>query len=386
MFNTPTVFILGAGASWHYGYPTGEGLVRKVVEKADAAARYFDFRAISDDDLLPDFLQQRAGGAKRAERWQAVANEARMLGRRLKQANPTLIDYFLRQNADLHEIGKLVVAMVIFDCEIALGRERANPNHRERQQLMIRRGQLPVGSSLDPTAFEDDWLRFVLYKLTSRCEESADLLRNEVTFVTFNYDTSLEQRLIDGLRSVSLFQKADIDEFLRGDRVLHVYGKVRSTIDPPWEQVSTAFLHSSNDRSSAEVQQAIGRCHQASLGIRTVDGPEKVSDEAVLGAASKAVAKARKLFILGYGFDQSNSERIGLTSLRRPGDPNRAVFFTNYGGHNRVSIAASRAMTGRHDAFLPGSGISRHLNCRFEMSTKNVYDALNEDFESLETD
>src|SRR6202022_1873931 len=34
MFRTPTVFILGAGASWHYGYPTGEELVKKVSETA----------------------------------------------------------------------------------------------------------------------------------------------------------------------------------------------------------------------------------------------------------------------------------------------------------------------------------------------------------------
>jgi len=34
MFTSETVFVLGAGASWHYGYPTGEGLVKKVVQKA----------------------------------------------------------------------------------------------------------------------------------------------------------------------------------------------------------------------------------------------------------------------------------------------------------------------------------------------------------------
>jgi hypothetical protein len=37
----PTVFILGAGASWHYGYPTGEKLVQKVIEKAKCASTYF---------------------------------------------------------------------------------------------------------------------------------------------------------------------------------------------------------------------------------------------------------------------------------------------------------------------------------------------------------
>ena len=34
MFNRKTVFVLGAGASWHYGYPTGEGLIEKIVLRA----------------------------------------------------------------------------------------------------------------------------------------------------------------------------------------------------------------------------------------------------------------------------------------------------------------------------------------------------------------
>ena len=34
MFRKPTVFILGAGASCHYGYPTGEALVAQVLQRA----------------------------------------------------------------------------------------------------------------------------------------------------------------------------------------------------------------------------------------------------------------------------------------------------------------------------------------------------------------
>jgi hypothetical protein len=51
-----TVFILGAGASWHYGYPTGETLVEKVKEKAFIAARRmggaqrYPSTAVGEDD------------------------------------------------------------------------------------------------------------------------------------------------------------------------------------------------------------------------------------------------------------------------------------------------------------------------------------------------
>ena len=41
MFKAKTVIILGAGASWHYGYPTGEELVKRVLEKARTARKYF---------------------------------------------------------------------------------------------------------------------------------------------------------------------------------------------------------------------------------------------------------------------------------------------------------------------------------------------------------
>jgi hypothetical protein len=34
VFDNKTVFLLGAGASWHYGYPTGEELAKKVAVTA----------------------------------------------------------------------------------------------------------------------------------------------------------------------------------------------------------------------------------------------------------------------------------------------------------------------------------------------------------------
>ena len=41
MFKAKTVVVLGAGASWHYGYPTGEELVKQVIRKATTARQYF---------------------------------------------------------------------------------------------------------------------------------------------------------------------------------------------------------------------------------------------------------------------------------------------------------------------------------------------------------
>jgi hypothetical protein len=53
-------------------------------------------------------------------------------------------------------------------------------------------------------------------------------LRNNVSFVTFNYDTSLEYELYRSLRAISQFSEGNvIDKFFEGDRFIHVYGKIR---------------------------------------------------------------------------------------------------------------------------------------------------------------
>ena len=58
MFNAKTTFILGAGASWHYGYSTGEELVKKVIQKAAYLCEYLEFSAAASHNVLPDFLER----------------------------------------------------------------------------------------------------------------------------------------------------------------------------------------------------------------------------------------------------------------------------------------------------------------------------------------
>jgi hypothetical protein len=63
MFDKPTVFILGAGASWHYGYPTGEELVKMVIK---TAGRLGDFcQACMRDGIagtFPHYVEIKASG------------------------------------------------------------------------------------------------------------------------------------------------------------------------------------------------------------------------------------------------------------------------------------------------------------------------------------
>jgi hypothetical protein len=122
MFRAKTVIILGAGASWHYGYPTGEELVKRVIVKARSASKYFtDYLRNSaaplanrprivcgDDPAVP-----KDGNTGLRRQWSIAANRCEDLIERLIAADPLVIDYFIDQNRHLEDIAKLFIAWVI---------------------------------------------------------------------------------------------------------------------------------------------------------------------------------------------------------------------------------------------------------------------------------
>jgi hypothetical protein len=53
-------------------------------------------------------------------------------------------------------------------------------------------------------------------------------LRNKVSFITFNYDVSLEYELYHSLKAIAQFSEGNvINKFFEEDRFIHVYGKIR---------------------------------------------------------------------------------------------------------------------------------------------------------------
>lgn len=382
MFDVPTVFILGAGASWHYGYPTGEDLVIQVIERANALASFFELGARNNSGALPRFVTRSVDTTRSipVSVWTDAAQEARNLAIRLAEVNPTLIDHFLAQNDDLHDVGRFAIALAIFDCERRFSEAGGNPNHFVVERT--RKGRGLATSGIDLAYFKDDWLRFVLYQATARCNPSSNLGNNRITFVTFNYDTSLERRLLSGLSNISHFSAEDIDKFMDNSRFLHVYGKLRERVGLDWKPLNISLGGTYDDQFHRDVT-ALDEAFEASKGIRTIDGDDKLKNEEVLGAAKSAISAAEVVYILGFGFDPQNVERLNLKQLRPQSGRTRRVFLTNYGGLMRVSLASSSALLGSPETLVNNGPLISSSNHRCQMSIKNVYDAFGEDFESV---
>jgi hypothetical protein len=335
MFSKPTVFIIGAGASWHYGYPTGEQLVKSVVTKANQAAIFFEQTARSRGGTaisrhIPDFVANRpsskAGIEQLQEQWLSASKLCSNLSTRLEEVSPLVIDYFLGQNAELQEVGKLMIAWVILECEARYMKEKRNHNR-------------PVSDR----GSNDNWHRFLLDRLVSGCTESKSLLANDVTMLTFNYDVSLEWHLYNGLEHISLFQRSDIDEFFRLHPVLHVYGRIRDYPGSKVTPIPLGDLPSINSVRSEidahtkwlEAKTVLDAAYSASKQIRTIGPAEKGEDKEVLDRARGSLRVAERLYILGYGFDERNSRLLGFSDLIASGKGRpKAVLFTNYRGND----------------------------------------------------
>jgi hypothetical protein len=393
MFRTPTVFILGAGASWHYGYPTGEELVKKVSEKASHVAAFFEHSAKTENLELPQFLIDKAKpGVSLQEQWQAACAECQALKAAFAQLNPLVIDYFLGWNPHLQPIGRLLIAWVILECEEKWSSLRGNINRKDILLHSPLESERHAARGFDVRYFKDDWCRFVIHTLAINCGDSTDLSRNDVRFVTFNYDISLELEIYQGLRHIQLFKPVDVDEFLSSDRVLHIYGKVRDLQSADllqqlqWDDRArnpTDMSQFALIKYRTEAKAFYDALYTASKGLRVIDPHDKETNKDVIKSAIEAIERAKRVYILGYGFDENNSGRLNLSQHLHYGRNEKSVLFTNFGDINRVNKRVSKVLFGHTgNSFNPPVGRIERLD--YEKSVRDVYQALELDFDSLE--
>jgi len=402
MFRNDTVFVLGAGASWHYGYPTGEGLIDNVISMAGRLSRHCENCLKSGEMLVfvPEYVARKikgfGSGAEGARAgWMSVQAECDALISCITTVRPLVIDYFLAWNESLRPIGKLMIAAAILECEAKWLSQPQNQNRLLSFQNAIK----PVGdiNRVNFGKYRDDWYRFITHKLVYECQKSGDLLNNKVKFVTFNYDTSLEYHLFRALTAIDLLDPSDVKEFLGDNRIVHVYGSVHKGIPADDDTIDRAAVNTLGnwgpDRSSLglfePVKVLLDKCLKASESLRTIDPHDKEENGDLLNNGCQWIDGAGVVYILGYGFDANNNRRIGLDpALRLSENKHKTVMFTNFGDMNTINKKASKLFYGTYEKFL-GSALHQGNpkdGDYFEKSVRTVYEALEMDFDALESE
>lgn len=257
MITKPTLFILGAGASIPYGFPSGAKLRTQICAEAT-----------KPDSKLASFLELFFKIPK-TDFIEFVSS--------FQRSRLASIDSFLSRRTEFSEIGKLIIASLLVPKETAA----------------------TFNESID-----DDWYFAFWNALVSNVSTLEDLKKNNVQIYTFNYDRSLEAYL--HIAIVSTF-KCSADEALNAIshfNIHHVYGSL-GVYGPPQE-------HQSNIRPYFNKYDPVD-IRIAADTLRVI--PEARADDAIFRKAKEAFLWAEHVCFLGFGFDPLNVERLGFKGV-----------------------------------------------------------------------
>jgi len=250
VITTPTVLVLGAGASYPYGFPTAKELKNRICE------------AFSNPDTAASRLLGEASGY-------SPDGFFRFKEAFLKSGQPS-IDAFLEWCPDFLGIGKLAIAycLIPFEDESKL----FNP----------------------PLRGGGDWYEYLSVKLNASFE---DFGNNKLAIITFNYDRSLEHYLHTSLQNLHGRNRNDCSATLAKIPIIHVYGQLgRSAYSD-----SGAFPY--GPRPFGEYADA----SLAAAGITLLH--EEASD---LNEAHKLLTAAERICFLGFSYNALNLARLQL--------------------------------------------------------------------------
>lgn len=301
MINEKTVFVLGAGASCPYGYPSGSRLRQRVCLKQGFIHSYtstgVDRQAV--ERRLPDM-----------KKFKDAFNKSRIKS----------IDLFMAINPKLAPIGKYIIAFEIFRAErLSFFGEEAKLN---QEKLSYRQGQGLHSPSdlLSQTLFQgEDWY-FYLYNRLIEGQISKgslpDFSKGNLTFITFNYDRSLEQFLYESLsNSFTEVAESDISECLKKLKILHIYGQI-------------APLKWQDTEKGVDYKPKLGELllEGAATNIKTIYEQKKSSE---LNEARQLLEQAKQIIFLGFGYAEENLEVLKLPN--RTKKPTTEIYGTTFG-------------------------------------------------------
>ena len=252
MITKDTVFILGAGSNAHLKFPTGLDLLNRVLSNLKRK-RDAKFRAIYDvfNDMQLDLFREVL----------------------LNSAQPS-VDSFLEDRPEFIDIGKRAICEVLAPIEDATNL---------------------VGLS------RNSWYQYILNKIRSSPEEIAD---NKISFITFNYDRSLDHYLYNSIRISYGMKEKDIKDIMDQIPILHIHGRLQNL---PWQG------HGGREYGSEVTPEVIKAC----AGEIKIVHEDSTTDTDVV-RARQIIKNAVNVHFLGFGYLESNMKKLGFPEVGRP--------------------------------------------------------------------
>jgi len=273
MFNSKTVIILGAGASYEVGFPLGSGLRTIISNKLNFQLDSFGRPMNSGDNRIFNLLNKFDGDS---DRYFQACKHIRD-GIILSDSIDDFIDSH-RDNAYIKTSGKLAIAAAILDSE-------------KKCDLFV--NQSNIYNTINFGTVENTWYSKFFRLLTKQLPTTElNNVFDNVKIVNFNYDRSLEQFLIYAFVTRYNITKDEAKLLLKKLTIYRPYGSVGNDVEfasdtiPPLDKLVKT--------------------------LRTYT--EQVQDKSGLEEVRHAILDAEVLIFLGMAYHPNNLKLLQVSN------------------------------------------------------------------------
>lgn len=296
MITTNTVLVLGAGASKPYGLPLGRDLTDAICSWAKTN--------------VPDDISAL---------WQGCGYtpiEVRTFARTFLESRVKSVDAFIEKRSQFADCGKVVMAWELCRCE--------NPKAILHQDL------------------GDDWYRHLWDNMHTGAASADDVARNKLRVITFNYDRSLEYFLLTAIKGTYGLNDDAALAIVRRIPILHLYGQLG--------ELAVGMGAGARPYTATLAPPAL---RIAADGIKII--PEARDGDHTFQEARKWFEWATHIGFLGFGFDETNCQRLRLDSVltvcRRQNLPEKRIF-ASVSGMTDVEVRRAKDIVCPSDHWL----------------------------------
>lgn len=270
-----------------------------------------------------------------------MKREAKELSEIFLHSTTPSIDLFLARNRKYSQIGKRAIASLIYYAET---------KSRFREEM-------------DADAEGQDWYSHLYHRMTESLTTPDSFTRfadNKITFITFNYDRSLEFFLYESL--IHSFSEINLVKTKVKDLVpfpfYHVYGLLAPL---PWEN-EDGIPYKQPELDPSRIDHMIDNIHVI-YDERTIKNSSQIK---------AVISNAQRIFFLGFGYAKENLEILGLPDLIKGG---QQVYGTAYKSTERELQRLKAKFYSVSKKANSGNGINK-TQLRFE--NMDCYNLLRE--------
>jgi hypothetical protein len=340
LFRSETLFVLGAGASAEFDFPTGVSLMNDIKDKLTVD---WSKQQVADGDIhraLMVRVQQTRPDSPHQCDLRDYLEAAEQIS--LSMPLSTSIDTYIADQGDpcVELCGKLAIVKAILAAE-----------DNSAIKLRSRHGQT---FRVDFDKLANKWL-IPFFKRLRQQQQNLDTIFDNVAIISFNYDRSFEFFLMEALRTYYNLTEEDAEKTLLTLRIVHPYGTVG-----PWRE-GTDHLRFGDVVGDPE------RLLHLAKRIRTYteisQPPEHVKT---------LVSKAQTIIFLGFGYIEENLKLLGPSE---GGRLTEKIYGTAYG----ISEPSRAILSWRLGSFLgpapgPGVGVGQPRIALFDGKCAQLFD------------